>query len=108
MREEANIRSASVHSQATSGLSLDNWHTMIHMIDPHLVNNFFNNFLDRLIESRLKPKKIIEKTKMELKRVTYGKKTKKSLVFHVLLDDKNYTMSRLSTVQNTIFSKSNT
>ena len=30
---------------------------------------------------------------MELKRVTYGKKTKKSLVFHVLLDDKNYTMS---------------
>ena len=30
---------------------------------------------------------------MDLKRVTYGKKTKKSLVFHVLLDDKNYTMS---------------
>ena len=36
--------SESVHSQATSGLSLDKWHTMIHMIDPHLVDNFFNNF----------------------------------------------------------------
>ena len=30
---------------------------------------------------------------MELKRVTYGKNTKKSLVFHILLDNQNYTMS---------------
>ena len=59
------------------------------MIDPpHLNQNFFNNFLDRLIELRLKLKKITEKTKMEIKRVTYGKHTKKSINNLRLFDPK--------------------
>ena len=73
------------------------------MIDPpHLNQNFFNNFLDRLIESRLKLKKITEgvvsmnnRDELDIMKYYYQNCTvvKGNVIFQSI--DKNYDLDRV-------------